>query len=398
MPTYSHSRISTYESCPLQYKLSYIDRIKRDTEGIEAFLGNRVHEVLEKCYEDARRTKICTLDELLACYDNLWQKNWHDGIVITRKDLEPVHYRDLGRKMIETFYKRYAPFSSDSTVGTELRLTFSLDDAGNYRFSGIVDRLAQTADGTFCIHDYKTGAYLPPQSQADNDRQLALCQIGVQKHWPDVKSVKLIWHYLAHDRELVSTRTPEVLYTVAMDTMRLIDEIDTATDFPPKESPLCDWCEYPDLCPNRKHMVMLEKLPPNKYLSEPGVVLVNRFAQLRQQASAIDTEMEQVREALVEYARRNNVTVIRGSDRKARVRFDTKLKFPGKNDPERVGLDLTLIEVGKWGEVSQLDTTALIKAIEEKSWNKELIDRVLQFGKLEETSSVYLSRLKEDEK
>ena len=28
MPTYSHSRLSTYENCPQQYKLKYIDRIK----------------------------------------------------------------------------------------------------------------------------------------------------------------------------------------------------------------------------------------------------------------------------------------------------------------------------------------------------------------------------------
>src|SRR3972149_7521601 len=43
---YSPSRISTYESCPRQYKYRYIDRIPREEESIEAFLGPRGHEAL----------------------------------------------------------------------------------------------------------------------------------------------------------------------------------------------------------------------------------------------------------------------------------------------------------------------------------------------------------------
>jgi len=36
MPVYSHSKLSTYEICPRQYKLRYIDRI-RPPEGEEGF-------------------------------------------------------------------------------------------------------------------------------------------------------------------------------------------------------------------------------------------------------------------------------------------------------------------------------------------------------------------------
>lgn len=41
MPSYSHSRLSEFEKCPLSYKISYIDGIKREEEGVEAFLGSR---------------------------------------------------------------------------------------------------------------------------------------------------------------------------------------------------------------------------------------------------------------------------------------------------------------------------------------------------------------------
>ena len=79
-------------------------------------------------------------------------------------------------------------------------LNFALDDENRYRMTGYIDRLSRASDDTYQIHDYKTSAYLPSQEDVDSDQQLGLYQIGVQKRWPDIKNVKLIWHYLAFDR------------------------------------------------------------------------------------------------------------------------------------------------------------------------------------------------------
>jgi len=35
-----------YEQCPFKYKLHYREKIKREEEGIEAFLSSRAHETL----------------------------------------------------------------------------------------------------------------------------------------------------------------------------------------------------------------------------------------------------------------------------------------------------------------------------------------------------------------
>lgn len=397
MPVYSHSQLSTYEECPLKYKLCYRDGIKRDTEGVEAFLGSMVHEALRKCYDAVKLAKVNTLDELIACYDSLWQRNWHDGIVITKKDITADNYRALGRRMIETYYHRHVPFDKDITIGTEMRMRFSLDDGGKYQLQGLIDRLSRTPDGVHHINDYKTSAYLPSQEDVDGDRQLALYQIGVQKKWPEIKNVKLVWHYLAFDHELISVRSAEQLTKLSRDTIKLIDQIESAEEFPAQDSGLCDWCEYPDLCPNRKHFYTVEALPVNEYLKEPGVVLVNRYAELREKARKIDEETAQVKEALIEYARREDVTVIRGSNRKARVKFDEKLKFPGKNESGRAELDSAIVKAGKWQDVSQLDITALTRIIEGGIWDKDLVNEVMKYGRIEETSAVYLSKLKEVE-
>jgi len=58
MTVYSHSRISTFENCPYQYKLKYIDRKKPEiSTTIEAFMGSMVHEALEDLYKKKKFKK-----------------------------------------------------------------------------------------------------------------------------------------------------------------------------------------------------------------------------------------------------------------------------------------------------------------------------------------------------
>ncbi len=110
MPIYSHSQLSMYEECPWKYKLRYRDKIKRDIEGVEGFLGTMVHETLKKCYDNARFTRVNTLSDLLAYYNKIWQENWHDAIHIMKQDLTQEDYRALGEKMVKIYYERYSPF------------------------------------------------------------------------------------------------------------------------------------------------------------------------------------------------------------------------------------------------------------------------------------------------
>ena len=398
MAAYSHSKLSTYEQCPLKYKLVYIDKIKRpEEESIEAFLGSRVHDTLQKCYDDIKLTKLDSLSDLIGFFNKIWNKSWHDSVMVIRPDVTPEHYRKLGERLIENYYKRYSPFDQDITIDTEMRLHFALDEDNIYKMTGFVDRLSRTADGIYEIHDYKTSSYLVDQKEIDADRQLGLYHLAIQKKWPEAQKIRLIWHYLAFDTELVSYRTPQAIRSLTDDTIQLIDRIESTCDFPPSESGLCEWGEYQQFCPRRKHYYKVESLPVEEYSAESGVVLVNKYSELKAKAEAIDMEIRKIRDDLIDYARREQLEVIKGNDRKVRIKFEQRLKFPGKNDDERKELDNLLMEAGKWGEISQLDTILLGKVIEDKQWSPDLIERVLKYGKLEEISSVYLSKLKKEE-
>jgi len=147
MPVYSHSQLATYQNCPLRYRLRYRDRIKRDVTTIEAYLGTVVHAVLEKCYHDVKRARKVSLEDLLAIYEQTWERGWHDGIVMVRRDAVEEDYRMQGRRMLSGFYGRHAPFNQDVTIGTEVRLNFNLAGDRRYPFIGYVDRLSRAEDG-----------------------------------------------------------------------------------------------------------------------------------------------------------------------------------------------------------------------------------------------------------
>jgi putative RecB family exonuclease len=341
MPSpYSHSQLSTYENCPLRYKFSYIDRIESEEEGIEAFMGSRVHDALEKLYRDLRVSKLVPLEDIQSYFEDIWEKNWHEGINIVREEYTADNYRETGKRCIANYYVRNQPFDRDTTVSLEERLRIPIDEEEDYVLVGYVDRISKTPDGKYEIHDYKTSQTLPPQEKVDRDRQLSLYQIGLQHKWPDAKDVRLIWHYLVMDVDMISTRSEEDLQKVREDALELIGEIEDASEFEPRESALCSWCEFQDECPVKKHPTSLEGLPANEYLKDDGVQLVNKYVKAISKRRELQEEIEKLQEdvlddleeALFLYAQRENVRIVQGSGCALNLRRYKNYRFPSKKD------------------------------------------------------------------
>jgi len=248
---YSHSRLSSFENCPRQFKYRYVDQIKVDKEGVEAFMGKRVHEILERLYHHlARNGRPPSLGQVIERYRQDWTRSWHDKIAIVRAENPKEYYLERGERCLENYYRSHYPFTTGETVALEERLRLSLDTDGRYKVLGIVDRIVRRGDGAFEIHDYKTSASLPPQRRLNEDRQLALYQIGLEQTYPDVKEVELVWHYLIFNKTLRSRRTPDALAELCQATMRLIDKIEVESEYRARPGPLCRWCDYADICPD----------------------------------------------------------------------------------------------------------------------------------------------------
>lgn len=377
---YSPSRLETYRQCPQKFKFTYLDQIPSALEGIEAFMGSRVHEALQRLYTDLRFCKPISLEELLSYYRQVWDQNWHNGIQIVREGMTPDEYLLLGEKCLTDYYHRYFPFDQSRTLGIEHPVKFSLDEAGQYVMQGFIDRLSQPTDEVIWVHDYKTKGFFPTQQDLDQDRQLAYYQMAVQKLWPETKQVELIWHYLIFDRELRSRRSAEALETLREETIGLIREIETATEFPSRQSALCDWCEYRRICPLFRHFYETSPLSKNEYISEEGVLLAERLAALQAEEAKIKAEIEKVKEALLAYAQRKGIEVVFTQNHKVRIKVYENFRFPGKNDLGRPALEKIVKENGKWEEVSSLDVFALSKALQKGAWEPEFIAQIKKLG------------------
>ena len=250
MPSFSHSKLTTYQQCQQKYKFRYVDEIPPPVRSIELHLGDTVHQALEKLYADALLGKLHSTDEILAFYQETWDEGFSPLMRIVRSGTNARTYLELGRQMLLAYHKRFYPFNESTTLELEEQFSFPLSDGHEIR--GIIDRLARAEDGSLEIHDYKTSRRFPSPSQVGSDMQLALYELALRQRWPDARRITLIWHYLTFDQAITIAKTLRQLEMVKQKALDLISRIEATTVFPTEVTPLCDWCEYKEMCPAMK--------------------------------------------------------------------------------------------------------------------------------------------------
>ncbi len=408
MPIWSHSRLQSFQQCPRKYAFRYLEKPDVDApDSIEAFLGSRVHDVLEQLYRDVRMTKVPSEEELLAEYDKVWNRHVHDGLRIVRRRYTAEHYYRVGRQCLQDYYRRHHPFRQGRTLGLEERIVIDLDPRGEVRLQGYIDRLTQTADGHYEIHDYKTSNSLPAQEHFDLDRQLALYQIGIERRFRDARRVDLVWHYLQFDREIRSRREPSELEQLRFDTLSTIQEVETQTrkgEFPTRESMLCDWCEYASVCPAKKHLYSLSEATPEEFRQDDGVQLVDAWMRAylaRQEATRdAEAELDGLKERIARFASEHGLEVIVGTEHKLRVKKLAGLKVPVRaDDPASYQALLELLQtLNLWPRVSTLDRHAVLRLLDEEGVEADVRKRIAERLVPEDGVRITPSRLSERER
>ena len=385
MATYSHSRVSCFENCPYQYKLRYIDKIKVDTPTtIECFMGDVVHQTLEKLYRDKKFKKLVSKATLLKFYKELWEKKYSDDILVVKTDqgLTSENYRKMGMKYISDYYEKYKPFDQLTILGLETTDRMTLPDGNQWHVR--IDKLACDGEGNYYVCDYKTNARMKDQEEADADRQLALYSIWVKDKFKDAKSVKLVWHMLAFNKEAVSERSDEQLEKLQNEVCDKIKEIEGATEFPRRVSGLCAYCVYKSICPSFKHEALLnEKIENRKSRIEgiremkedDGLRLVDEFSEVKTKLAELKERDEELRLRLVEYGKRFDVDAVYGSNRVARLKEFEKIVMP----EDKIGFEKLLKEKGLWDEYSMVCFPKLQSGVlrgEVGDWVKDKVEVV----------------------
>ena len=330
MTTYSHSRISTYETCPYKYKLQYIDKIKPEIQNtIEAFMGDLVHRTLEKLYSVKKFHKRVSKAMLLKFFKDLWEKEYSKDILIAKRDqgLTQDNYKKMGIEFISNYYDRMKPFDQLTIIDLETQDRMTLKDGNQWHVR--IDKFACDKEGNYYVCDYKTNARMKDQEEADSDRQLAMYSIWVKDKFKDAKSVILVWHMLAFNKDITSIRTEEELKKLEEETINKIKEIEERKDFPTNVTALCNYCGYQSICPSFMHKLELDKKETiEEFKEDEGVKIVDEFSEVKKNLTELKKKEDELKQKLIDYAKQFKIDTVYGSNMKTSVKEIEKVVLP----------------------------------------------------------------------
>ncbi len=247
----SYSAFDTFCRCPLQYKFSYIDRVKVP-EKPEFFFGGLIHSIVQ--YALTKDPIIPSIDDLLK----ILKEKWREDVFPSKQESD--QYFDFGIDMLKKFHAGFKP-GLRNIVATEKRFQIPLND--KHVLSGIIDRIDKLPISSFEVIDYKTSKKLPTQIDVDKDKQLCIYNLAINSLWPEAKDIRLTLYFLKFDQQLTTTRRADEVESIKNEIIDTAEKIEVEKEFLPKDNALCDWCDYQKMCPLRKH-----KFTPNEKLEK----------------------------------------------------------------------------------------------------------------------------------
>ncbi len=386
--TYSYSAISSYESCPLQFKFRYIERIPPLRRSVEAFMGSRVHEALEKLYRDKLYEKTDSLEEILAFYNDRWERKMDERIFVA-KEYDIENYRKMGERYLIDYYNEYKPFEDGRIIALEKSVYFPLNE--KYWIKGVIDRLMEN-NGVYEVHDYKTSLYLPSKREMEEDCQLALYALAID-HLYGIEEIELVWHFLAFSKEIrIRKESYEGTRDEVIQKIEEIEEAKRKDEFPPKDSPLCNYCSYVSICPLFKHSHSLQEMEPERVKEEDGFKLVNRYWELTQEIQKLEKEREEIKEKLVQYAKNKGLQYVYGSEKIANVKIYRNINFREKETVEKI-----LAEKGLYEKYSRLDMIKLSNDLKNNFLPPDVAKKLLEVAEEAEVARIYLRNARKEE-
>ncbi len=405
---YSFSQTQLFNQCPRKYQYKYIDEIKEKEfeSSPDLILGHSVHKALENLYNQVNIFIIPKLQTVLDDFQEIRNTELTEATkekeLQLKGDQKLEDYQRRGAMYLTAYYQKYAPFTDIKVIATESRMSFTLDEAGNKKFRGIVDRIDKEGD-TFYITDYKTNKNLPPQQKDEYIEQLTLYGCAVQQKYAKYfTNLKARLHYLHFDITDEREITNERLATVVKKYSDLIDQIESKKfeynmgnkkAFMPKQNEYCRYCEYQNICPLRAHMKYDDQMV-NEVLGEVAGSelgektikgLVDEYTNLSKEEKEAKGQKDAIKELLVDYLEKNDLLKLFGNTSKISASQIENISITDKDQLrgilQELGIIDQVLEIDRFKFQSlvkdgKIDTEKIQKFIERKK------SRMLKSSKL----------------
>jgi DNA helicase-2/ATP-dependent DNA helicase PcrA len=237
----SSTKIDTYNSCPLKYRLKYIDKIpERKTRATGEF-GSIMHSILEEFHglEVADQTEKVLFD--------LLEKHWREDSFEYRQRGE--EFRKQGEELLSDYF-RFIQENPPNVLGREKSFSYTMNNI-NVKISGKIDRIDQDGD-LLGIVDYKTSK---KKEKSENNLQMALYSEAILRDAvPGINGNpgNASLHFLRYgDDPLSSHNFSEDDLEISREKIREVANGIRTGSFETKKSDYnCQYCDYKDfICP-----------------------------------------------------------------------------------------------------------------------------------------------------
>lgn len=247
----SFSKIETFNQCPAKYRYVYIERLP--TKAAEHIIfGNFLHSVLEIFYRDIIINNKQSVKKLMT---NVFSKT-----------LEMPDYKGkVSKSQIDEAFSIIKSYLSiiendiPNVLSVEKQFYLNIDN--KILLNGLIDRVQDDGDIIHII-DYKTAK--KKKFLLSKTLQLLIYAYIMCLENPNIEKIKTSYMLLRLNFELITKiYSREEVGDIVNNVIAIADRINGEKLWRPKESPLCNWCDFENICEAKIRKKPKKKLVPD---------------------------------------------------------------------------------------------------------------------------------------
>jgi len=351
MKPLSYTQIALYQSCPLQYKLQYIDGLKPKDKWYFSF-GSTLHLCAQYFFK-VRVPPPPSLEELLQFYEKNWISEGYESAE------EEAKYKTYGREILSKFWGIH---SADFRMPVAVERIFYIDIEG-IKLRGYLDRVDKLESGGLSIVDYKSNQGLFTQDDLESNLQLTLYQLAAEQTW-HLPVEKLTLYHLRSNTPCSCAARDEARLEEARHLVLAVAENIAEKRFPAVENQYCP-CDFAEHCPYYRQKIV----PPEETDILRGMAVdeaVEHYVSLQGQIKELESQFEEIKQMITNFCQAEGLNRVYGREHAITYRLVDKTGFSE-------GEVRALLEPeGLWHRVLSLDQSRLKQLITDEAVAKDV--------------------------
>jgi len=377
----SYTQISQYQSCPLCYKLQYIDGLKPKDKWYFSF-GLTIHA----CAEYFFKVKVPpppSLDELQEFYEANWLSEGYESAE------EEAKYKAYGWEILSKFWEIH---SADFKMSFAVEQVFHIDIEG-VKLRGYIDRVDKLDSGGLSIVDYKTNQEPFTTEDLKKDLQLTLYQLAAEQTWQLPVEKLTLYHFRSNTPFSCGPRNEARLEEARHLVLKVADGI-AGGIFPAIENQYCP-CDFAEHCPYYRQQYMVTKPELARQGVLPGLAVaeaVEGYVSLQAQIKELQSQLEEIRQMIIDFCQAEGLNRVYGTGHAVTYKMMEKTGF--SEDEVRALLE----PEGLWHRVLGFDQSRLEQLVTDEEVAKNIRNKLEALRQVIASSPrLWVKRLIEEE-